>query len=125
MRKQQGKIKSEKKARQYRKKLSARSKFSGTPERPRLVAVKTNSNLAVQVVDDVAGKTLASAQTYGKSKVAGSSKSKEGAKVLGAVLADKLKTQGVETVVFDRNGKKYHGVLAALADSLREAGLRL
>jgi len=125
MRKQKGKIRNESEARRYRRKLSIRSRISGTTERPRICVSKSNKHLTVQVIDDASQKTLLSVQTYGKTAVAGASNNVEGAKLVGAKLAEGLKSQKIETCVFDRAGYKYHGVIAALADSIRENGIKL
>jgi large subunit ribosomal protein L18 len=125
MRKQVGKIKNEEQARRYRRRLSIRSKLSGTAERPRVCVLKSNKHITVQVIDDVAQKTLLSVQTYGKAAVAGASNNVDGAKLVGAKVAEGLKAKSLEVCVFDRSGYKYHGVVAALADSIRENGIKL
>ncbi len=125
MRKQLSKIKNENAARRYRRKLSIRSKISGTTARPRICATKSNKHISVQVIDDATQKTLLSVQTYGKSAVAGASSNVEGAKLVGTKVAEGLKAKGLENCVFDRSGYKYHGVIAALADSIRENGIKL
>lgn len=124
MRKQLGKIKNEKKRREYRKKLSIRKTVIGTTERPRLCVVKTNKHLQVQVVNDEENKTLFSVQTFGKDKVADSANI-ESAKKVGAAVAQKLLDNKIEAAVFDRNGKIYTGVVAAVADAVRENKIKL
>lgn len=124
MRKQLGKIKNEKKRREYRKKLSIRKTVIGTTERPRLCVVKTNKHLQVQVVNDEENKTLFSVQTFGKDKVADSANI-ENAKKVGAAVAQKLLDNKIEAAVFDRNGKIYTGVVAAVADAVRENKIKL
>ncbi|MFZ4712750.1 MAG: 50S ribosomal protein L18 [Bacteriovoracaceae bacterium] len=124
MRKSLAKIKNPSKAKEYRRKLSIRKKIIGTADMPRLCAVKTNMHLQVQVVDDAAMKTLFSVQTFGK-KASAKSANIEGAKELGKVLAAQLKKNKIEQAVFDRNGKLYTGAIAALADSLRENGIKI
>lgn len=124
MRKSLRKIKNESKAKEQRRKLSIRKKIVGTTERPRICATKTNSNLFVQVVDDSTNKTLFSVQTFGKNAV-GSSANLESAKLVGAEVAKKMNDGKISTAVFDRNGKKYTGVIATLADSIREAGIQI
>jgi large subunit ribosomal protein L18 len=124
MRKNFGKIKNESKAKQMRRKLSLRKKINGTAEQPRLCVVKTNKHLQVQVIDDVAQKTLFSVQTFGKNKVAEIA-NKETAKIVGLKVAEKLKSSNIERAVFDRNGRKYFGVIANVADSIREHGIRI
>lgn len=102
-----------------------RKKVQGTAERPRLCVFRSARHIYVQVIDDVAGRTLASASTVSpglKDKVKGLKKS-EAAKVVGQEIARAAKAQGIEKVVFDRNGFLYHGRVAALSASAREAGL--
>lgn len=124
MRKTHKKIKNESKAKEYKRKLSIRKKVSGTSDRPRICATKTNKNLFVQVVDDVTSKTLFSIQTYGKSAV-GKGANAESAKVVGAAVAKGLSAQNISSAVFDRNGKKYTGVIAAIAQTIRENGIQI
>lgn len=124
MRKILKKIKNENKAKVYKRKLSIRNKISGTTERPRICATKTNKNLFVQVVDDTTGKTLFSVQTFGKNAV-GAKANVEGAKSVGAEVAKNLSSKNITTAVFDRSGKKYTGVIAALATSIRENGIQI
>jgi len=124
MRKAKNKIQNESLAKRSRRKLSIRKKVSGTAERPRVCVNKTNEHLFVQVVDDVAGKTLFAVKTFGKNAPA-TSKNKDGAKLLGTTVGEKLKTLKIASALFDRNGYKYTGVVAALADSIREAGIQV
>lgn len=123
MRKPQGKIANASKLRQVRRKLSIRKKVIGTAERPRVCTVKTNKNICVQVVNDDDGKTLFSVQTFGKNAV-GKSANKESAKAVGEAVGLKLKENKIESIVFDRNGNIYTGVVKTVADSLREAGIK-
>lgn len=124
MRKKLKKIKNETKRKEYRRKLSIRKKIVGTHERPRLCVVKTNKHLQVQVVNDEENKTLFSVQTFGKNKAADTA-NVEGAKKLGVVLAKKLAENKIQAAVFDRNGKLYTGVIAAVAESVRENNIKL
>lgn len=124
MRKSYKKIKNASKAKIYRRKLSIRSKIEGTTERPRICATKTNKNLYVQVIDDTVGKTLLSVQTFGKNATA-SGANVEGAKTVGANVAKALAEKNIKVAVFDRNGRKYTGVIAALADAIRENGIQI
>jgi len=106
-----------------RRQIRGRKKISGTPERPRMVVTRSTKHITVQVVDDLEGKTLASAST-----MEGDVRSVEGdktakAKKVGELVAARAKEIGVEAVVFDRAGNKYHGRIAALADGAREGGL--
>ena len=116
----------EKEKKHLRRKMRIRAKIKGTAERPRLSVHRTEKHLYVQVVDDVNGKTLASATTNTKA-LKGDKKSFSNiafAKELGKAVAEKAKASGVTQVVFDRGGYPYHGVVKALADAAREAGLK-
>ncbi|MEZ5089855.1 MAG: 50S ribosomal protein L18 [Micropruina sp.] len=110
-------------AARLRRQARGRKKITGSPERPRLVVTRSSRHLFAQVIDDAAGTTLASASTM-ESGVRGTDGDKTArAKRVGALIADRAKAAGVSDVVFDRAGNKYHGRIAALADSAREAGL--
>jgi large subunit ribosomal protein L18 len=114
---------SKKTASRLRRQIRVRKKISGTPERPRLVVTKSSRHLFVQVIDDIAGTTLASASTM-EADLRGSGGDKTSkAKTVGSLIAERAKAAGVESVVFDRAGNKYHGRIAALADGAREGGL--
>jgi len=106
-----------------RRQIRGRKKLAGTPERPRLVVTRSSKHISVQVVDDLEGKTLAYASTMESDlrTLAGDKTAK--AKRVGELVAERAKGVGVETVVFDRAGNKYHGRIAALADGAREGGL--
>jgi len=125
MRKPIGKVKNAKVARKLRRKLAIRKKIIGTSERPRVCVTKSNKNLRVQVVNDQENKVLFSVQTFGKNAVANAKANKEGAKLLGAEVAKKLKESNIEVGVFDRNGNVYASIIASLADSIRENGIKL
>ncbi len=99
-----------------------REKISGTPERPRLCVFRSNKNISVQVIDDVAGKTLVSASTLDKD-VKTKASNIEAAKEVGALIAARAVKAGIKNVVFDRGGYIYHGKIKALAEAAREAGL--
>lgn len=101
-----------------KRKKRIRKKISGTPERPRLVVFRSNKSIYAQIVDDVAGRTLAAASSL---KLSGLTK--DVAVQVGKEVAGKAKELGIEKVVFDRNGYLYHGRVKALADGAREAGL--
>ncbi|HMQ65515.1 MAG TPA: 50S ribosomal protein L18 [Arachnia sp.] len=112
-----------KSASRARRQLRGRKKINGSAERPRLVVTRSSRHLFAQVIDDVRGVTLVSASTMEADlRAADGDKSAKAAKV-GALLAERAKAAGVEQVVFDRAGNKYHGRIAALADAAREAGL--
>jgi large subunit ribosomal protein L18 len=100
-----------------------RLRLSGSPERPRLAVFRSLNNIYAQVIDDTSGKTLAAASSLEKElKTAGQKKSDE-AKTVGRLIAERAKGAGVERVVFDRAGFRYHGRIKSLADAAREAGL--
>lgn len=106
-----------------RRQVRGRKRVSGTPERPRLVVTRSSKHISVQVVDDLVGKTLASASTM-EADLRGFSGDKTAkAKKVGELVAERAKSAGVEGVVFDRAGNKYHGRVAALAEGAREGGL--
>src|SRR3954451_1987904 len=110
-------------ASRLRRQVRVRKKVSGSPERPRLVVSKSAKHIFAQVIDDVAGRTLASASTMEADVRSADGDKSDKAKVVGANVAARAKAAGVEHVVFDRAGNKYHGRIAALADAAREAGL--
>ncbi len=124
MRKTLKTIKNASKAKEARRKLSIRKKIIGSGDRPRICATKTNTNLFVQVIDDADNKTLFSVQTFGKNAV-GSTANAESAKAVGVEVAKKLQANNIKQAVFDRNGKVYTGVIASLADSIREGGIKI
>ena len=110
------------KAERQRRHVRVRRKISGTPECPRLCVFRSNSNLYVQIIDDTKGITLAQASTLDKDvKVKHSNK--EAAKEVGALIAKRALDKKIETVVFDRGGYIYHGVVKELAEAAREGGL--
>jgi large subunit ribosomal protein L18 len=106
-----------------RRQVRGRKRVSGTAERPRLVVTKSAKHLSVQVVDDLQGSTLAYASTMEADvrTVAGDKTAK--AVKVGELVAERAKAAGIDAVVFDRAGNKYHGRIAALADAAREGGL--
>ena len=106
-----------------RRQVRGRKKIAGTAERPRLVVTRSSKHITVQVVDDLVGKTLAYASTM-ETDLRGFSGDKTAkAKKVGELVAERAKSAGVEDVVFDRAGNKYHGRIAALADGARAGGL--
>jgi large subunit ribosomal protein L18 len=108
-----------------RRHVRVRKKVSGTTARPRLVVSRSTRHVFVQVVDDVAGVTLASASTM-EADLRGLDGDKTAkARKVGELVGKRAKDAGVETVVFDRGGNRYHGRVAAIADGAREAGLAL
>lgn len=108
-----------KKDKRQKSRYSIRKKVSGTSERPRLAVFRSNKQIYAQVIDDIAGNTLASA-----SSVETKGTKIEQASAVGKLIADNAKNAGIDTVVFDRGGFLYHGRVKALADSAREAGLK-
>jgi large subunit ribosomal protein L18 len=106
-----------------RRQVRGRKKIRGSAERPRLVVTRSSRHLFVQIVDDVEGTTLASASTMESDLRSFSGDKTAKARKLGELVADRAKGAGVEAVVFDRAGNKYHGRVAALADGAREGGL--
>src|SRR3954464_1303827 len=108
-----------------RRHLRVRKKVSGTTTRPRLVVSRSTRHVYVQVVDDVAGRTVASASTMEADLRAFDGDKTAKAKKVGELVAQRAKDAGVESVVFDRGGNRYHGRVAAIADGAREAGLSL
>ena len=106
-----------------RRHLRVRKKVSGTPSRPRLVVSRSARHVYVQVVDDTAGTTLAAASTMEADlRSLGGDKTAK-AKKVGELVAERAKAAGVDAVVFDRGGNKYHGRIAAIAEGAREGGL--
>lgn len=99
-----------------------RTKISGTADRPRLCVFRSNKNISVQVIDDVAGKTLVAASTLDK-EVKTKASNIEAAKEVGELIAKRAVKAGIKNVVFDRGGYIYHGKIKALAEAAREAGL--
>lgn len=108
-----------------RRHLRVRKNVSGTAARPRLVVNRSARHLFVQIVDDTVGKTLVSASTMDPTIRSAEGDKTAKAKLVGALLAERAKGAGIGAVVFDRGGYKYHGRVAAVADSAREAGLTL
>ena len=110
-----------------RSKIRIRKRISGTPEKPRLTIYRSLNNIYGQVIDDSNGKTLASASSLSK-EIAEDLKSVKGktakCKLVGTLVAKKAVEQNISTVVFDRNGYKYHGRVQAFAEGAREGGLK-
>jgi large subunit ribosomal protein L18 len=100
-----------------------RKKVRGTAERPRLAVFRSNRHLSAQLIDDLGGVTLAAASTTEADLRTDPTGNKDAAAAVGRLLAERGKAAGVEQVVFDRGGFRYHGRIAALADAAREAGL--
>jgi large subunit ribosomal protein L18 len=110
-------------AARLRRQVRVRKKVFGAPERPRLVVTRSARHIYAQVIDDTQGRTLASASTMEATLRAGTGDKSDKAKQVGSLIAERAKAVGVESVVFDRAGYKYHGRIAALADGARDGGL--
>jgi large subunit ribosomal protein L18 len=111
--------------RRSRIRMRIRKKINGTAEAPRLAVYRSNKQIYVQVVNDLKGETILSASSKEKDIAAQTGiKKTEQAKLVGKLLAAKCKEKGIEKVVFDRSGYKYHGRVKSLADAAREGGLK-
>ncbi len=117
-----------KKDRRERIRLRQRKRIRGTAERPRLAVFRSVTHIYAQVIDDMAGRTVAAAsstepalKTHFSGQVRGGNRA--GAEALGRLIAERLKEQGITRVVFDRGGNLYHGRVRAVAESARQAGL--
>ena len=114
--------KTDRKLERARRHARVRTKVSGTAERPRLCVYRSNSNLYAQIIDDVAGNTLVQASTLDK-EVKTKKSNIEAAKEVGALIAKRAIAKKIKTVVYDRSGYIYHGVVKELAEATREGGL--
>jgi len=114
--------KTNRKLEKERRHRRVRRKISGTPECPRLCVYRSNSNIYAQVIDDVNGVTLASASTLDK-EVKTKKSNKEAAKEVGTLIAKRAIEKNIKSVVYDRGGNIYHGIVKELAEAAREAGL--
>jgi large subunit ribosomal protein L18 len=110
-------------ASKLRRQVRGRKKIAGTADKPRLVVTRSSKHIRAQVVDDLAGRTLASASSMEADLRTFDGDKSAKAKRVGELLAERAKSAGVEGVVFDRAGNKYHGRVAALADGARDGGL--
>jgi len=117
-------IKNKKAYSRIRIKQRIRKTISGTPERPRMTVFRSNKQIYVQLVDDLSGKTIASASSRDKAMDDSKVNKTEQAKKVGNLIAEKAKAAGVTEVVFDRNGYLYHGRIKSLAEAAREGGLK-
>lgn len=118
-----GKHTATKSVQRRRRQIRIRKKVNGTASVPRLVVTRSTRHMFAQIVDDVVGKTLASASTFEAELRAANGDKTAKARQVGALLAERAKAAGIESVVFDRGGSKYTGRIAALADGAREGGL--
>ncbi len=108
-----------------RRHVRLRERISGTAERPRLAVFRSQQHIYAQIIDDVEGKTLAAASTLEPElrNSLSNGRTVEAATAVGKAIAERAKTKGIESVVYDRGGFLYHGRIAALADAAREGGL--
>ncbi len=104
-----------------RRHARVRRKVTGTPERPRLAVFRSNKHIYAQLIDDLSSKTLASASTVADGATGAKT---DAATAVGRLVAERAKALGIEAVVFDRGGFRYHGRIAAIANAAREAGLK-
>lgn len=119
-------MKTTKNQKRIRRHARVRAKIKGTTARPRVAVYKSNKFTYAQVIDDATGKTLIAVSDYtGKKAKATKGTKTEKASLNGKALAEALKKKGIDAVLFDRGGFKYHGRVKALAESLREAGIKL
>lgn len=106
-----------------RRQVRVRKKVAGTAERPRLAVFRSNKHISAQLIDDRAGHTIAAASTLEADLKTGGTSNMTAATEVGKRIAERAKGNGVDQVVFDRGGNRYHGRVSALADGAREAGL--
>ena len=111
-------------AQRQRRQRRVRKKITGTTSRPRLSVFRSNRHISAQIIDDENGRTVASASTSEADLRGVTTSNKEAAVKVGSLLAERAQEAGVDSVVFDRGGNKYHGRVAALADAARDAGLK-
>jgi large subunit ribosomal protein L18 len=117
-------IKNRKEFRRFRIKKRVRKVVHGTAERPRMSVFRSNKEIYVQLIDDLAGKTLVAASTQAEKTASQKVAKIEQAKQVGKLIAQKAIEAGISTVVFDRNGYLYHGRVKSLAEAAREGGLK-
>ncbi len=113
----------EKDRKRLKRKIHIRKRISGTPERPRMTVTRSNRRISVQIIDDTNGHTLAAASTLEK-ELREIKATIAGAAQLGEIVGKRLLEKDIKSVVFDRNGYLYHGVVKALADGTRKAGIQ-
>lgn len=107
------------------RKLRVSGKLTGTAERPRLSVFRSNAHISLQAIDDMAGKTVASADTYGKAAAKKKVTKTEESVVVAKAIATALKTKNITAVVFDRGANRYHGRVKAVAETLRAEGINV
>jgi large subunit ribosomal protein L18 len=113
----------EKDRKRLKRKVHIRKRIAGTAERPRMTVTRSNRRLSVQIIDDLKGQTLVSASTLEK-ELRNLKATVEGAGQLGEIVGKRILEKNIKAVVFDRNGYLYHGVIKALADGARKAGVQ-
>ncbi len=113
----------EKQKKRLQRKKHVRKVVSGTAERPRLTVFKSNKNLSLQVIDDVKGHTMVSASSLEKG-LSDVKANLEGGSKLGKVIGERMKAAGITSIVFDRNGYMYHGIVKAIAEAARAEGIQ-
>jgi len=113
----------EKDRKRLKRKIHIRKRIAGTPERPRMSISRSNRALSIQVIDDSKGVTVVSASTLEK-ELKNIKRTVEGAGQLGEIMGKRLLEKNITTVIFDRNGYLYHGLVKALADGARKAGIQ-
>ncbi|MEM7261260.1 MAG: 50S ribosomal protein L18 [Planctomycetota bacterium] len=114
--------------RRLRRRRHIRKNLLGTPERPRLSITRSHQHISCQVIDDTQGRTLSAASTLEKElrgELGKDSGNRKGAEIVGTRIAGRLKELGITQIKFDRNGYKYHGRVAALADAMRKEGIEV
>lgn len=116
-------MKVDKNLRKNRRKLSIRNKIRGTGDRPRISVFRSNTNIYAQIIDDEAQKTLCSCSSMDKEVGLKGKCNKTTAVKVGEMLASRAVSKGIKSVVFDRNGFRYHGIVKELADAARKGGL--
>ena len=112
----------EKDLKRLKRKVHIRKRISGTAERPRMTVTRSNRRLSVQIIDDTKGHTLASVSTL-EAELRSIKATVAGAAQLGEIMGKRLLEKNIKSVVFDRNGYLYHGIVKALADGTRKAGI--
>jgi large subunit ribosomal protein L18 len=112
----------EKDRKRLKRKTHIRKSISGTAERPRMSVTRSNRSLSIQIIDDINGHTLASASTLEKD-LRNLKANVEGAGQLGEIMGKRLLEKNIKKVIFDRNGYLYHGIVKAMADGARKAGI--
>ncbi|GAB3218918.1 50S ribosomal protein L18 [Glycomyces halotolerans] len=119
-----GSVSQQRRIAKNRRHFRGRKKITGTAERPRLAVFRSSKHIVAQIIDDTKGHTIAAASTVETTLRSADGTKTDKAKEVGKLVAERAKDAGIESVVFDRGGLKYHGRVAALADAAREVGLK-